>query len=68
MEISWKSINGLDFEFHKLDDENIPYYKVFTENYYFEMRQDKKEIWRIQGKVPVWLQELEEALGEAIGK
>ena len=61
-----KTVKGLDFQFELMQADEMYYYLVEIENHSFELRIDDNGVWKIKGQVPIWLQELEESLGEAI--
>ena len=61
-----KTLKGLDFQFELMQADKMYYYLVEIENHSFELRIDDNGVWKIKGQVPIWLQELEESLGEAI--
>ena len=54
------------FGFELMQSDQEYFYTVGVENHAFEMHIDENGIWKIKGKVPIWLQDLEENLGETI--
>ena len=54
-----KIVKGLDFDFELMQEDQEYFYTVGVENHAFEMHMDENGVWKIKGKVPIWLQELE---------
>jgi hypothetical protein len=61
-----KTVRGIDFSFELVSSQEEYFYKIIADNIAFEMHITDDGVWKISGQVPVWIQELEEDLGQAI--
>jgi hypothetical protein len=61
-----KTIHGVDFAFDLQEGPGEYYYLVEAENIKFELHIKEDGRWTILKPVPIWIKDLEDALGAAI--
>jgi hypothetical protein len=61
-----KTIKGKDFDFELQGSQEEYFYKVANRDHSFNMKINADGNWKIEGKEPAWIVDLEKDLGFAI--